>query len=187
MRKLTILVDMDEVLDRLLEAWVSRLNRSYGTDVKTDDIVQWDISKTFHTLTSDQIFSPLLCDDFWYGVLPVDGASEALQKLLADGHEVFVVTSSGYQTIQTKMDCVLFRYYPFLSWENVIIASRKQLIKGDVLVDDGVHNLEGGEYLGILMDAPHNRSCDAEANGMHRAKDWQDIYAIITELANTDY
>ena len=185
MKRLTVLVDMDDTIESLLSAWVERLNRSFGTDVKPDEVSEWDISKSFPTLTKEQVYSPLLCDDFWYSVMPIDGASDALQQLIADGHRVLIVTTSAYQTLRTKMDVVLFGYFPFLTWNDVIITSHKQLVKGDVLVDDGVHNLEGGDYMKVLMDAPHNRSYDAETNGMVRVKSWGEAYSVITNLANT--
>jgi 5'(3')-deoxyribonucleotidase len=80
------------------------------------------------------------------------------------------------------MDDLLFRWFPFISWDQVIITKRKQLIKGDVLIDDGIHNLEGGDYVKILMTAPHNRSYDAEGNGMIRVSSWKEIEKVISEL-----
>lgn len=185
MKRLTVLVDMDDTIESLLSAWVERLNRSFGTEVNPDEVSEWDISKSFPTLTKEQVYSPLLCDDFWYSVMPIDGASDALQQLIADGHRVLIVTTSAYQTLRAKMDVVLFGYFPFLTWNDVIITSHKQLVRGDVLVDDGVHNLEGGDYMKVLMDAPHNRSYDAEANDMIRVKSWGEAYSVITDLANT--
>lgn len=185
MKRLTVLVDMDDTIINLLDAWVDSLNRSYGTEVKTEDVTQWNIAKFFPSLTSEQVYFPLLCDDFWYNVLPKEGAAEALRQLINDGHKVLIVTSSLYQTLRTKMDVTLFGYFPFITWEDVIITGYKQLIKGDVLVDDGVHNLENGDYFKVLMDAPHNRTYDAESNGMHRTSDWGEVYSLITEYANT--
>lgn len=185
MKHLTVLVDMDDTIESLLIAWVERLNRTFGTEVSPDEVTEWDIAKSFPTLTREQVYSPLLCDDFWYSVMPINGASDALQQLIADGHRVLIVTTSAYQTLRTKMDVVLFGYFPFLSWSDVIITSHKQLVEGDVLIDDGVHNLEGGKYKKVLMDAPHNRSYDAEANGMVRVHDWEEAYSVITNLANT--
>ena len=83
------------------------------------------------------------------------------------------------------MDVILFGYFPFITWKDVIITSYKQLIKGDVLVDDGVQNLENGDYFKILMNAPHNLAYDAEANGMCRTSNWGEVYSLITEYANT--
>lgn len=51
------------------------------------------------------------------------------------------------------MEKVILKYFPFLSWKNVIITSSKKMIKGDVLIDDGIHNLLDGDYKKILMTA----------------------------------
>ena len=54
-----------------------------------------------------------------------------------------------------------------------------KLQRGDVLIDDGIHNLEGGDYMKILFSAPHNRNYDAEKNGMIRVRTWDEIVRII--------
>ena len=77
------------------------------------------------------------------------------------------------------MEKVLFRYFPFISPRQVIITGRKQMIRGDVLIDDGIHNLEGGEYKKILFTKPYNRAYDAETNGMVRVHNWDEIVAVI--------
>lgn len=55
------------------------------------------------------------------------------------------------------------------------------MIKADYLIDDGVHNLENGNFIKILMSAPHNRTYDAESNGMIRVNNWKEIYEIINK------
>lgn len=185
MKRLTILVDMDDTVEDLLSAWVSYLNAKHGTSVQKDDVAQWDISKSFPTLSKKQVYEPLYLDDFWLSVKPIDGAAEALQRLMADGHQVLIVTTSSYETLRTKMEEVLFKYFPFLSWDDVIITSRKQLVNGDVLVDDGPHNLEGGQYLRVLMDAPHNRAYNTESNGMIRVYNWSEAYDVISRYAHS--
>lgn len=54
------------------------------------------------------------------------------------------------------------------------------MIKGDVLVDDGIHNLIGGDYRKILVDAPYNREFNEKEYGMVRVKIWKEIYDVIT-------
>lgn len=185
MQKLTILVDMDDVLDDLLPAWVSYLNQTYGTNVTTNDIRSWDMMQSFPHLTKSQVFSPLDRSDFWDTVRPKEGAADVLQEWIREGHRVLVVTSSHYASIAAKMTRVLFRYFPFLQWNNVIVTADKTLIKGDILIDDGVHNLIGGAYVKILMDSPHNRRYPAEANGMYRVYSWDDIRSLVKLLSYT--
>ena len=183
MKKLTILIDMDDTLEDLLGAWVSYLNTQYGTNVDKEDIRQWDISVAFPSLSKTQVYEPILLDDFWKTVQPKDGAVEVVQKLISDGHRIYVVTASAYETLRTKMEDVLFRYFSFLSWGDVIITSCKQMIKGDILIDDGVHNLLGGEYTGVLMDAPHNADFHNEDVGIVRVHSWDEIYKVVVEIA----
>ena len=56
------------------------------------------------------------------------------------------------------------------------------MIRGDVLIDDGIHNLEGGEYRKLLFTRHYNREYDAEANGMIRVHNWDEIVEIIDHM-----
>ena len=59
MKKLTILVDMDDTIENLSEAWVSYLNSRYGTNVSVSDISSWDISQAFPTLSKTEVYGAL--------------------------------------------------------------------------------------------------------------------------------
>lgn len=183
MRKLTILVDLDDTLTNLSETWVRVLNERHGLSAKHSDISEWDIGLIFPTLTKEQVIQPLLEDDFWDLVTPLPGSAEYLGKIINDGHLIYIVTASYYTTLKAKMDKVLFKYYPFLSWDNVIVTSNKQMVRGDILIDDGIHNHIGGDYHNVLMDAPHNKRYDAETNGFIRVHSWREVYREVNRLA----
>ena len=182
---MTILIDMDDTIESLLKAWVSGVNKKYGRNVSCEDVTSWDVSSAFPGLTHEQVYAVPLEQGFWKTVEPIPGAAEAIQRFMDAGHEVFIVTATPYESVTEKMTEVLFRYFPFLTWKQLIITSRKQLIRGDVLIDDGVHNLEGGDYVKILMTAPHNRNYDAEANGMIRVQTWAEIEEVIRRISGT--
>lgn len=183
MKKLTILVDMDDTIELLTDAWLDWLNAKHGTHVTKDDIHSWNFAAAFPTLTEDEAYAPIYIDEFWDHVEPMPWAFEILCRLRAEGHEVYIVTSSTYQTIPAKMEKVLFQYFPFIHWDHVIVAPKKQMILGDVLIDDAPHNLDGFDGLKILMDAPHNRSYDAKKNGMFRVDNWRMVYDLVTHYA----
>lgn len=160
-KRLTILIDMDDVLENLVECWVTELNRKHGTTVRPEDITNWLIGEFFPSLTKEELFAPLNDPAFWGNLSPMPFAQDVVCRLIDDGHLVRVVTSSYYNTVPPKMTW-LFKHYPYLCWK-------------DVLIDDGVHNLE--------FDQPHNRSYNAEENSMIRVHDWNEIYRAICEIA----
>ena len=57
----------------------------------------------------------------------------------------------------------------------------KQMVMGDVLIDDGPHNLVNGPYFRILFDQPHNRGINEKKYGMYRAVGWEQVYQLIHE------
>lgn len=183
MKKLIVLIDMDDTIEELIPAWVASLNSKFGTAVLAEDICDWDIKKFFPSIPAEELFGVLGEEGFWETVNPKPGAVEYVKKMIDDGHKVFIVTSSYYKTIAPKMERVLFRHFPYLNWNDVIVTSRKQVVCGDVLIDDGVHNHIGGSYLKLLMDTPHNRRFNAEQFGMVRVRNWAEIYQTVTEYA----
>ena len=86
MKKLTILVDMDDVLENLVECWVNELNKKCGSSLREEDITDWRIAKFFPQLTKDDLFSPLNTTEFWEKISPMQNAQDVLKKLIDDGH-----------------------------------------------------------------------------------------------------
>ena len=177
-----VLVDMDDTIVDLLSRWVSFLNETHGLSVNPEEITDWNISLFFPTLTKEQVFAPLFIDGFWSAVQPKEDAVKYLKMLKDEGYRVIICTNTHYTTLREKMEKVLFHHFDFLSWNDVVIAYHKQLLDADFLVDDGVHNLIGGKYKGILMDAPHNRKFNEREHGIIRVKTWREIYALIKSM-----
>lgn len=177
---------MDNTIEGLLDAWTEYLRKKHGVEVYSDDIMEWDMSKAYPTLTKSEVYAPLFEEEMWQNVRPFDDAVTYLQKLISDGHEVVLVTASHYDAVGMKMRNVLNRYFPFIPYDDVIITSKRQMVVGDVLVDDAPHNLIGGKYKGILFSAPHNRGFCAEKYGMHRASNWAEVYQIIREMEDAE-
>lgn len=181
---ITVLIDIDDVIGDLLGAWCEWLNTTYVLDVKPDDITDWDISKFFPTLSKEQIFYPLHTELFWKDVKPKRGAVHYVKKLVTGGFKVFLCTTTDYKNVKPKFEYFVKVYFPFISWQQVIITSKKQMIKADFLVDDNIKNLQDGDYVKILMSAPHNMDYDAEANGMIRGTDWHSVYKTIVDKSS---
>lgn len=183
MKKLTVLCDFDDVLINFCEVWVQLINEQNGTFIHISDIKEWEIAKFFPNLTHEQIYKPLYEGEIWDRVVPLPGAVDYLRKIMEDGHEVYIVTSSHYKTIATKIEKVLLKYFPYFNPSDVLVVNKKKMVIGDVLIDDGEHNLKGGVYKGILMNQPHNESFDADEAGFIRVHNWEETYDVINKIA----
>jgi 5'(3')-deoxyribonucleotidase len=186
-KDITILIDVDDTIENLCESWCEFINRKYGTSVTYKDVTEWDISKFFPTLTKEQVFEPLHNEELWQYVKPKPGAVEYIKKLMDDGFTVYLCTSTDYRNVKVKFEQVIQKYFPYISWKQMIVTDKKQIIKADFLVDDGVHNLEKGDYVKILMSAPHNANYNAEENEMFRADNWETVYSLIKTISQHIY
>jgi 5'(3')-deoxyribonucleotidase len=182
-RKLTILVDMDDTIEVMLGPWIQELNKIFNRDVKLEDVDSWDISKYYPSVPPQLLYHPLKTTDFWAKVKPKFDAPFYLEQLIKDGHDVYIVTSSYYDTLSEKLNQVLFKYFPFIPYGKVIVTSNKHIISGDVIVDDAPHNHDSSRKLGLLMDMPHNRNTELLPN-MVRVCNWEQVYAEINRLCS---
>ena len=186
-KEFVILVDMDDVLECLIEAWVARLNEKYNRNVSPENVVEWDVCVYFPGLTKEQVHSPLFEDDFWKSVKPKDGAMEYVSKLHSEGFSIYIVTSSHYSTVSNKFRDALFPYFPFIDYNHIIVCNAKQLVRGNVLIDDGVHNLLDSDtlkatYNKILFSANHNKYFDCDKTDIYRVNSWNEAYEIVERL-----
>lgn len=181
---ITILIDIDDTIQNFCETWVECLNDEYKTSVKYEEISDWDMCRFFPTLTKEEVYAPTYNPEFWDYVKPKPGAVEYVKKLIDEGYNVYLCTATYYQSVRPKFERIIQKHFPYINWNQVIVANQKQMIKADFLIDDGIHNLEDGDYIKILVSAPHNQLYNAEENGMIRADNWEFIYNKIIELSD---
>ena len=172
-------IDFDGVMNNMLETWVSWLNGRHGTEVKVTDIKQWELKGAFPTLTEDQLFAPLHSAEFWDQVPVMHEAPEVVDKLLLDGHKIYVVTTTHFDTLSPKLTKCLFKYFPHLTKRDVIVTYDKSLIRVDVLLDDAEHNLANFPGIRVLFDAGYNKNATAMD---YRVASWKEFYILVTQL-----
>ena len=175
---LTILVDADDVIENLAERWVEVLNHLTGSSLREQDITEWDITKFYPQLRKEEVYKVLEKESFWDGLKATPGAYEAIVSLAEDGHIIKIVTASHYSTLQYKIPKIM-DLFPCLEWQDFIITSEKQFVKGDIIIDDNPINLRGERRYKLLFDRPHNQKFDAEKNNVFRMKNWAEIRALI--------
>lgn len=109
---------------------------------------------------------------------PVMPGSIAVMEQLNKAYELFIVSSamefplSLYEKYQW-----LQQHFSFLSWQQIVLCGSKQIISGDIMVDDHFKNLDhfGGKTL--LFTQPHNALKDP---GNHvRVNDWTGVAQVL--------
>jgi 5'(3')-deoxyribonucleotidase len=66
------------------------------------------------------------------------------------------------------------------------------MVKGDIIIDDGLHNMYGNHKYKLLLDKPWNRNSERnvklsineimEAFNITRVNNWQEIIPVINEI-----
>ena len=188
-----LLTDLDDVLENLTDVWLSLLswlqrNNPSFVPKTIEDLDSWNLSEKFPMLTVDEVFEPLNTDLIWKQIRPLPGAVEKIEKYNGmSGVKVRILTSSHYSAIASKRE-FLRKFFTFINWNQVIITSEKQRVKGNVLVDDYQNNLIGGDYKGILFYRPHNRLFDeSKYPNITRAADWNEADRIIMNMIEDYY
>lgn len=155
-RKPVLLIDQDDVLAEYIKGVIEVFNERYQKDFKTDDCVKWDLVSIF----GEQILEIMHQPELFRHLQPVEGAIETFERLYKSGlFEMYIVTAAHPSSVEAKHEW-LKEYMPFFPQNHVIVCSVKYMIKGDYLLDDGLHNITAFKEAGgtsIIFDRAHNR------------------------------
>ena len=189
-KDITILVDMDDVLTDLITPWINMINKKYNINRSISSVTEWHLNNIFKKeinnglFTRDDIYNILYEHELWDNVKPIKDAQKSLKYLYDAGYNVIICTATDYKIAQYKFDNCLLKYFPFINKKDIIITDRKELVRGDILIDDSADNILKFPGYGILFDKPHNKKLLTDNyNNKIRAKDWVDIMSIIHTLS----
>src|SRR5712664_98907 len=139
-KKLTIACDMDGIAVDFIGKLIARYNAEYGDDFTKADIVEWDLHKFFPI--GKDIYKYFEEPGFFADDIPeIPGALENIKGLLDDGHNVVFVSSATGIVAWDKTKWVM-KYAPYMADRLFIshMKTPKELLKADVLIEDGPHN-----------------------------------------------
>lgn len=159
-----ILVDMDGVLVNFEQGFLDEWRKQHPEKV----FVPIEKKKSFyHEDDYPEEFKDLvkaisLGHNFYGNLKPIPGAIDALKKMKAMGHEVFICTSPSVTSktcVQNKFDWI--GEHMGAEWKHQIVLTKdKTVVNGDILIDDKprVDGVEGRpSWVHVLYDQPYNR------------------------------
>lgn len=164
---MTILVDIDGVIFNTQETLLDWLNIRYDTNYIIHDITSYDwFDKTFESSWEATEY-----EVFWDYVKANQQSIDYILKWKHEGHIVKFVTASRYnESLPRKIYKLLDYFKGEFNDKDVIICHDKEMIKGNILIDDCYDNIKKfamnfGCY-GILYKQPWNfkQFIDKESN-----------------------
>ena len=172
------LVDVDGVL----ADFTGRILADIGSDKTLADIKTWQVfSKAYMSAEMRRKAFALLETFGWWASQPViPGALVGVEALRTAGYEVLFVTSPWHGcSTWGHARRLWLRTNVGAADADVVITSRKELLQGDIFIDDKAENVEGwyaahGGFA-VLFDAPYNQECRAGV----RMNGWADLGRVL--------
>ena len=146
-----ILIDIDDTISNFAEVLLKHLNKKYKTSYKINDITSWNwfcekFSNPWEVITKE----------FWEEVEIIQEAKNFIKKRLEKGDEIYLVTATFIDNnLPIKIENMLKKLDNLIDEKHIIITYNKSLVCGDVMIDDGFHNLENNHCkLNICFSKP---------------------------------
>lgn len=175
-----ILVDIDNTITNMNHIWLKYINNEYKTSYKYSDITHWGFFNELEAQGKD-VFSFLHIPQFWKDITVYPNAVFALEHWAKRGHQVYLATASDIfsPSFHIKMEQTLKPFSSHLiNQNNIIVTNNKELINGDVLIDDKLETIEKWVKLGkmgFIPDQPWNRNYEAKPYcNQFTLFDWKD-------------
>ena len=182
-RQPILLCDLDDVVFRTSEHMLRIANRRFGESYDLIDLTaRW--ATTFPEPYVQYIFKDLFPDpDFYTGVEVFPQTPEAIEHLRSQ-YRVLFVTAGPPSALPGKVAAllrhgILDEADPF--FPEVIGATAKDVIAGEVLIDDSPRNIRDTRATHrILRDAPWNRSTELPVSFV-RSPDWTHTLEVLAQ------
>lgn len=182
-----IMVDMDDVICD--GGFLSLVNQFLGTNYQIEEIktyyIQDLIPKEKYPEWSEFFNTKNVYD--YSTMLPY--TYEVLEKL-SKSYEIYITTAYIFRdneeysakNLKNKFE-YLYKNLPFISPDNYIFTTNKEIINCDIKIDDKLSNLKGKAETKLLFTAYHNKELTEEElkqNGVIRVNGWKEIENLLS-------
>lgn len=183
---MTIVCDVDNVLNDLQDVVVDIFNKCYGKEYTLDDFTDYNVENVLplqEAINMKKIYGQI---GLYNAIKPIPGAQDGLQKLIDAGHKVYLVSDVIPNTYGEKVDW-LNHFFPFIDNSHIIAMKHKQLLKCDIMIEDNMHTLLSGVNYGrVCMDYPWNRCANDWAYDIYRCSNWDEIVDAVNQINESE-
>src|SRR5574340_98950 len=136
-----VLIDLDSIIVNLQDRWYAEYNREYSDSLTPEKVLDWDTSK--FAKAGLHVYDVLRRPGFFRELPPLDGAIEGVRRVRDAGNEVFIVSAATCPAAMGDKALWVEEHLGSIidPKRSLILAQSKDRVRGDVLFDDGPHNL----------------------------------------------
>lgn len=146
--------------DGVLADFVAHVLRLTGSDVAPEQMKTYDIFEVVGEEHQDFLLSN---PEFWRTLPVIPGAQEGVKAIRAEPDAEIVVVTSPWHSCKGWLEarCTWLKEHFGIEPADIISARRKELIRGDVLIDDRLKNVEAWQQAwpdgkAYIFDQPYN-------------------------------
>lgn len=171
--KISIAIDMDDVLASTTEKMIRTFNRLNKTSYGLSDLLHLDLESIFDNTTTMHLIKEMNAPGFTRDLVVKENAVEVVKEL-NDLYDVYIATAAMEipGSFQDKFEW-LQEFFPFLDVNHYIYCGNKKVVRSDYLIDDNLKQLHQFKGTGILYTAPFNQAIEAP---FKRIDSWLDAY-----------
>ncbi|MGL5977950.1 MAG: 5' nucleotidase, NT5C type [Erysipelotrichaceae bacterium] len=154
-----LLFDMDDVITNFLGSVVDIYNMRKGTQYTIHEVRSWDLNGPFDA----DIFDIFREEGFFLQLEEKNNATGVLKSLIdSSRYDVYIITACNTATELMEKVQWMEKVLPSFNQSRIIACKEKHIIRGDMIIDDKVENLEAcAPFMEcILYDMPHNQDCE---------------------------
>lgn len=180
---MTIFIDIDDTITNFGEVLLQRLNNKYRTSFKLEDITSWEWYR-------ENFANPweVINESFWEEVEINIEAKNFIKKRLEKNDEIYLVSATFIgNNLPIKIEKTIEKLDNLIDKNHIIITNNKTLLCGDIMIDDGVHNLINNHCkINICFAQPWNwkalTNSQREYLNIIRTNEWNRINDIVEYL-----
>jgi len=175
-KTLRIVFDMDDTMCYSVNKVVSMYNKEYNENISINRFKSWNLQ----SYVAKDIYKFYKTEHFFKDLKIFSGVKKTFRILHEQGHTIVIATSvKGEAAKRDKMYFLEVNgLLPYIDEINMVVT--KETIHGDIIFDDGVHNLEVSPATHrVVYDRPYNKK-DTEYDRVH---DYKEVMEYVERVA----
>jgi 5'(3')-deoxyribonucleotidase len=181
MNKKIVAVDMDDTLVYLMK----RIQEHHNTLHPDHQLTYEQMAAFKHEVFHDEydVMEFLHTPETYESLELIDEYVVEEMKKLNEDYDVIIVTSAFAEAVPGKWKWMQ-QYLPFIPHRNFITASRKDLIRADILIDDAIHNVHDWVETGrpVIVPIHHWNEELVTVEGVTPVYGWHGMKEIVDSI-----